>query len=101
MISSGIAIEMINNHLHKGKLGKCPNFVRGIFGSNYQFHQYENSKYENCTACSLKVLSEYVKNKKDFLINSLNNPKILNKYSGFDEEMEKNIDDIDAIVVLD
>ena len=30
----------------------------------------------------------------------MNNPKILNKYSGFDDEMDNN-DDIDDIIILD
>ena len=33
MISSGIGLEMLINHLHNKKIGPTPCFVRGVYGS--------------------------------------------------------------------
>ncbi len=102
MVSCGIGVEMIVNALHDGKIGKNLHFVRGVFGSNFEFVSYENSRYENCTACSKNVIKEYLNDKKGFMTNILNNPQILNKFSGFDANMEDfDEEELDGIIVID
>ena len=102
MISCGVGIEMLINALHDNKIGKSPHFCRGTFGSNYEFVTYENTRYDNCTACSQNVISEYVKDKKKFMIDVLNSPGVLNIYSGFNETLnEVDEDDLDSIIIIE
>lgn len=102
MISCGIGIEMLINSLHENKIGKSPHFCRGTFGSNYEFVNYENTRYDNCTACSENVIGEYVKDRKKFMVDVLNSPGILNKYSGFNETLnEFDEDDLDSIIIIE
>lgn len=61
MISCGIAIEIIVNSLHDKKIGPVPTFVRGVVGGNFELQKFDNSRYENCNACSPLVLREYVR----------------------------------------
>lgn len=88
MISCGIAVELLVNSLHDGIIGKTPHFIRCLVGGGFELAEYENSKYDNCVACSHYVIKEYVTNKKDFLFNVLNNPDVLNTYTKFTDHME-------------
>lgn len=88
MISCGVAAELLVNTLHNGVIGKTPHFIRGLIGGGFELADYENSKYDNCVACSLYVIIEYVKNRKEFLYNVLNNPDVLNTYTKFNENVD-------------
>ena len=102
MISCGIAIEIIINSLHNNKIGPTPTFCRGVVGNNFDIQKYDNSRYENCTACSPYVIKEFLRNKKDFLVKILNNPNVLNKFSGFEDQVnDVNMEDLDSIIVMD
>ena len=70
MVASGMASEVLINEVQKRlkkPIGSSPSFIRGVVGSTFEMSEYENSKFENCLACSLSVAEEYLKNKKDFL----------------------------------
>ena len=88
MVSCGVAVELLINSLHEGKVGKIPHFIRGLVGGGFELADYENSKYDNCVACSHFVIKEYVKDRKDFLFNVLNNPDILNTITKFNDQVD-------------
>lgn len=107
MVASGVAMELLINNLHRGKIGKCSHFVRGSAGIGFELVEYENSRFDNCVACSRNVITEYLKDKKLFLQNVLNNPNIIGKYTGFEVDTETGVtigedfEDDDGIIVID
>jgi molybdopterin/thiamine biosynthesis adenylyltransferase len=106
MIASGLAMEMLVNNLHGGQIGKSSHFIRGAAGNSFEMVEYENSRFENCVACSVNVITEYLRDKSSFLQNVLNNPNIISKYTGFDVDggnavlIGEDADD-DGIIVID
>lgn len=107
MVASGVAIELLVNNLHRGKIGKCSHFIRGAAGIGFELVEYENSRFDSCVACSRNVISEYLKDKKQFLQNVLNNPNIIGKYTGFEVDtatgvmIGEDFDEDDGIIVID
>lgn len=70
MVASGMASEVLINEIQKRlkkPIGSSPSFIRGVVGSSFEMSEYENSKFENCLACSMTIAEEYLKDKKDFL----------------------------------
>lgn len=71
MVASGMASEVMINEVQRRltkPIGSTPSFIRGVVGSSFEMNEYENSKFENCLACSLSVAEEYLKDKKSFLL---------------------------------
>jgi hypothetical protein len=70
MVASGMASEVFINEIQRRlnkPIGSTPSFIRGVVGSTFEMSEYENSKFENCLACSRTVAEEYLNDKKGFL----------------------------------
>ena len=70
MVASGMASEILINEIQsklKKPIGPSPSFIRGVVGSNFETHQYENTKFSSCLACSEQVAEEFLKNRKEFM----------------------------------
>lgn len=100
-----MAVELLINELHNGEIGKKASFVRGTIGSCYEISEYVNTSFSNCVACSQGVIDEYLKeSKNEFLKNVINDPKYLNKFTGFemnDDQEVCNFMEENGIIILD
>ncbi|GMM33194.1 Atg7 protein [Saccharomycopsis crataegensis] len=72
-------------------LGELPHQIRG-FMHNFNNVKVQAPSYKNCSACSLPILSEFLKHGWGFVVKALNNNKYIEDLSGLtkvQEEAEK------------
>lgn len=74
----------MNSSIPEGIMGILPHSIRGIV-SNYQQIIPATEYFNQCTACSHKVLEEYEKRGNEFIIDVLNSTKYLEKLTGISE----------------
>ena len=100
MIAVGSCVESVINCLHQGEIGPSPHFFRGTFGSAFNVNDFTSSRFESCIACSEKVLRDYLRDRKEFLVTMLNNPTAIKNITGFSETNEDD-PDMDEVIILD
>lgn len=79
--------------------------------SDFDINMFYGRAFDQCVACSKKVLEEYTNHKEEFMLSVMNDPQYIHKVTGMDvvlKEMEENMegimhiveDDEDGIIIL-
>eukprot|EP00501_MAST-03F_sp_TOSAG23-6_P001548 GSMAST32.ASY1.ANO1.1612.1 assembled CDS len=90
-IASASAVELMVNILHHplgSTLGLVPHQIRGFLSHFSQVLPVARS-FDQCIACSPKIISNYRENGADLVIAACNTPKLLEKITGLEELQRK------------
>ena len=89
-----------SSKLEETDLGKLPHHVRGNM-SDFEVNIFYGRAFDQCVACSKKVLDEYSNNKEEFMLGVLNNPQYIHDVTGLADDirqMENNTEDFIEII---
>lgn len=53
--------------------------------SDFEINMFYGKAFDQCVACSRKVLDEYTNNREEFMLSILNDPQFIHKVTGMDK----------------